>query len=58
MQMIYPGPFDQVDLVLADRVVTVTRDTPVDIPDRYGPGLEAQGWRPVSKPKAREKKEQ
>lgn len=56
MELIYPGPFDQVDLVLEDRVVQTSRDQPVEIPDRYAAGLEAQGWTRV-KPKPRTRRE-
>jgi hypothetical protein len=43
MLLIYPGPFDAVD-VPAVGIVAV-RDVPVDVPDETAPSLIAQGWR-------------
>jgi hypothetical protein len=53
MQLIYPGPFDQVEVPAAG--VTAVRGEPVEVPEPHAASLIEQGWTPV---RPRPKKEQ
>lgn len=51
MKLVYPGPFDQVE-VPAVGVVAV-RGEPVEVPEPHASSLIAQGWTPVKPEPAR-----
>lgn len=52
MLLIYPGPFDQVEVPAAG--VVADKGIPVEVPEPHAQSLLQQGWKPVSKPKKKE----
>jgi hypothetical protein len=53
VKLVYPGPFDQVELPSLG--VTAPKGEPVEVPDPHAASLLEQGW---LKPKIRQAKEQ
>lgn len=45
MLLVYPGPFDQVEIPAAN--VVAKQGVPVDVPDALADSLIEQGWKPA-----------